>query len=1039
MNDAERLLLDHAPDGIFWTRRDGSFEYVNQAAAAMLGYSREALLNLRIFDIDTAMDAQLWDAHWKSTAPRESVTLERRHRRADGTDFPVEVIVRHLQQNGVAVHFSFVRDLTQQQHLEAARRSRNQYLQALFVDSPMPQFIVDPESMTLTDANRAAHAFYGYAELRGMALSRINTLSPEQIRQEMERARIGAQGFFCFRHRMANGEIRPVHVFSGPIEHDGRQLLHSTIEDVSAIQEAREALEGYRDLVERLPIGVYRATLGGDGVFLSVNPAMCAIFDADSETELVGHRAAEFYARPEQRAEFSQRVQTAGEARREIVEARTCTGRPIWIALSSRTTTLDEGSTIIEGAVEDITDLHQTQQKLEQAFAQFAHAVGAAPIPIILFRADGRIEEINRAWLDLTGYRREEIPTVQEWTRLAYGERQAAVLDGIARLRQIHGLVEEGDFEIRCKDGSTRIWAFRSAPLEPDDSPDRLLISTATDITGARASEARMRQAEAVIESANEGITITGPDRSIERVNPAFTRITGYAESEVLGKNPRILSSGRQDASFYRRMWNSIDQRGHWQGEIWNRRKNGEIYPEWLSISAVHDTDGRLVNYAAVFTNLTELKASETRLDYLQRKDVLTGLDNRTMFLRQIDLAIKSPAHSRNPLTVLLCGVDRFQRINASLGYPAGDRVLRRIGQRLSRISGTHRIARVAGDQFALLLRSTQADKTTRRALGAIQNSVARDIKLAQLPPIPISISIGIARHPNDGDTAETLLGNAETAMVRAKLERRGGSAFFSPEENQNAHRLLLLETDLRRAIEARELTVFYQPIVRLRDRRIVGAEALARWHSAARGHVPPDVFIPLAEETGLIWPLTQILLERAAVEALQMRQRFGSEFRLAFNFSALQLDDPGFAEQVFARLAAAGLPRDAFEMELTESTMMSQDKRASEMLVQLRNGGIRLSIDDFGTGFSSLAYLHQLKAHSLKIDQRFIAQLGDDPAGEQITESIIAMAHALGMQVIAEGVETELQRDRLDALNCEYAQGYLFSPPRPFDEFMQL
>jgi len=294
--------------------------------------------------------------------------------------------------------------------------------------------------------------------------------------------------------------------------------------------------------------------------------------------------------------------------RRVFVEARTCKARPIWIVLSSRITTLEDGSTIIEGAIEDVTDLHRAQTDLERAYMQFAHAVDAAPIPIMLHRADDRIEAVNQVWLKLTGYQREELNTIDDWTRLAYGDRQKDVLQVISRLRQAEAPSEEGEFTIRCKDGSMRIWSFRSAPLETEINSTRLLISTAIDVTEARASEARTRQAEAVIDSANEGITITGPDRNIERVNPAFTRITGYAEPEVLGKNPRILSSGRQDASFYRVMWDSIDRRGHWQGEIWNRRKNGEIYPEWLSISAVLNPDGELVNYAAVFTDLTEIK-----------------------------------------------------------------------------------------------------------------------------------------------------------------------------------------------------------------------------------------------------------------------------------------------------------------------------------------------------------------------------------------------------------------------------------------------
>jgi len=246
----ERLLLDHAPYGIFWTRRDGSFAYVNPAAATMLGYSHEELQRLRIFDIDTQMDAQLWEQYWQQASAHDSVTLERGHRRADGTELTVEVHVRHLKHEDQPVHFSFVRDLSERNRLEAAQQSRNQYLQALFVDAPLPQFIVDPESMTLVDANKAAHAYYGYPELRGMALNRINILPPEQLREEMQQARNGKRNFFRFQHRLANGEVRPVHVYSGPIEQEGRQLLHSTIEDVTAVHEAQTRLESHRDLIE---------------------------------------------------------------------------------------------------------------------------------------------------------------------------------------------------------------------------------------------------------------------------------------------------------------------------------------------------------------------------------------------------------------------------------------------------------------------------------------------------------------------------------------------------------------------------------------------------------------------------------------------------------------------------------------------------------------------------------------------------------------------------------------------------------------------
>lgn len=548
-------------------RGAGSFVWVNQGACVMLGYTREELLALDIFAVDADVTAAFWKSNWSELSTLESFTLERQHRRRDGSLLPVEVNICHLDVRGEAAHFSFVRDLTGQKSAEELQRSYTQYMTALFENSPMPQLIINPDNMQIIDANSAAETFYGHEPLKGQSMSTINTLSAGEIRLEMKAASQRKRQFFRFRHRLASGEIRDVHVYAGPIEHDGRCLLHSSIEDMTQIYAFQRELEGYRDQLG-LPIGVYTSTPSAAGIITSANNAMCEILEVESRAELLGRQASDFHPNASARKQLSEQVLEIGELRKVECELVTAKGRRIWASLSVRRIETTDGNVFFEGALQDITDKERAEQERETAFARLHNALYAAPIPIMLHRADGAVEEVNTAWCRLSGYRKEDLTTVDDWTRLAYRERAPAVQGHIQRLQNESGAVEEGDYTIHCKDGSTRIWAFYSSALESPERPDGLLISMAIDVTEEREKQQQARQAEAIVQSAAEGITVTGPDRNIQRVNPAFTRITGYTMAEVIGKNPNVLSSGRQNPAFYQRMWHQIDQLGHWHEDL---------------------------------------------------------------------------------------------------------------------------------------------------------------------------------------------------------------------------------------------------------------------------------------------------------------------------------------------------------------------------------------------------------------------------------------------------------------------------------------
>ncbi|MCD2519203.1 EAL domain-containing protein [Massilia sp. G4R7] len=554
-----------------------------------------------------------------------------------------------------------------------------------------------------------------------------------------------------------------------------------------------------------------------------------------------------------------------------------------------------------------------------------------------------------------------------------------------------------------------------------------------------RDSEHRLELARQVFDSTQEGILMTDADANIVAVNPAFEQITGYRESEVMGLNPRILCSGRHDASFYRDMWNCLESDGQWRGEIWNRRKNGEIYPERTSISAVRDECGKLTAYVSVSTDLSALKAAHHQLDFLANHDALTLLPNRSLFNDRLQQAIAAARQGDGELALLLFNVDRLSRINDSLGHAAGDAVLVEVAERVSRIAGpTDTLARLSGDEFVLLLTNCHDNEDIILAARRLIDAIAQPHTVGG-HDVVVTGSVGIAIFPRDGGAPGDLLKAADAALGDMKKSGRNGFRFFKGEMNAEALRWLALETRLRRAIERGELALHYQPQISRIDGSVVGMEALLRWRSEEIGVVSPGDFIPLAEDTGLIHPIGEWVIRQACFQNKAWQNAGLPPVKVAVNVSATQFKAGSVSGMVAKALLDSGLAPRYLEVELTESVMLGDSAAAEAQMAELRAMGISLSLDDFGTGYSSLGYLSRFPLDKLKIDQTFVRNITTEQRSAAIAQATIALAQGLSLSVVAEGVETTGQRDFLGLIGCDVMQGYLYSRPVPAHEMAQL
>ncbi|HCY88474.1 MAG TPA: diguanylate cyclase [Desulfobacteraceae bacterium] len=548
-------------------------------------------------------------------------------------------------------------------------------------------------------------------------------------------------------------------------------------------------------------------------------------------------------------------------------------------------------------------------------------------------------------------------------------------------------------------------------------------------------AENQLKLFEKVFENTSEGICITDDQGTIKAVNNAFTRITGYGADEVLGENPRILRSDRHDPKFYEQMWASLIKDGYWSGEIWNRKKSGEAYPELLSISSIRET-GTTDKYIAVFHDISEMKLKEHQIEHLAYHDPLTNLPNRSLLKDRLVQAISDARRSGEMIQILFLDLDNFKNVNDTVGHAKGDELLKETARRLEGIvRDGDTVSRLGGDEFIIMIPHMHQTGEMLAMVERIQSVFDTPFELGG-QRFHVTGSIGMAVYPLDGTNEDSLIKNADLAMYQTKNTGKNHYSVFEPQMASKISERVRMEADLREGIKANEFQVYFQPRIDAATGQPKGMEALARWIKKDGSLVPPNEFIPLAEESGLIIPFGEQIFDKSVTQALDIRSRTGIDLKLSVNVSPRQFEDPNFESMIKEILDRTGFPGDRLEIEITESILVKDINRATKRLKSLARLGITTAIDDFGTGYSSLAYIKRLPISVLKIDKTFVDNLPHDKEDMVIVETTILMANKLNLLLVAEGVETREQLDVLSRMGSMEIQGYLFSPPLPKDKF---
>ncbi len=676
--------------------------------------------------------------------------------------------------------------------------------------------------------------------------------------------------------------------------------------------------------------------------------------------------------------------------------------------------------------------LREAQGQLAISRDRYADLYEHAPVGYFTLNVDGLIGQINLAATVLLGMERRHLLS-RNFNSLVTPQDQLRWRQQFADMKNQGG---KGRLELSLwRNDDTVLHAQLDWVVQRDDKGAMAIWVALTDITARRQAETELRIA-AVAFSSENGIMITDSSHVILRVNPAFTKLTGYSAEDVVGKTPAILRSGRQDAAFYQKMWDELRVNGFWQGEVWDKRKNGDVYPELLTITAVYSADNELTHYVGSFADISESKAAAAEIHRLAYYDVLTKLPNRRLLQDRLDQAIATAARSQQYGAVFFIDLDHFKQLNDSRGHDVGDLLLTAVSQRLLdavRLNDT--VARQGGDEFVILM-SELGDTAEGAAQQASQLGEKLRISLAE--PFDLNgveyyckTSIGVSLFQGH-DTAITLLKHADLALYQAKDKGRDRLQFFDPRMQAELEQRGLMEADLRLAVPLGQLRLYYQSQVNA-ARVVVGVEALLRWEHPHYGLLQPDDFIPLAEDTGLILPLGRWVLDAACAQLKAWeRDPHKRHLQLAVNVSARQFRQPDFVAQIRAVLQGYGINPTRLKLELTESMVLEDVADAIKKMQAVKQMGVQFSMDDFGIGYSSLSYLAQLPLDQIKIDKSFVCNLPGVAKDETIARAIINMGLGLNLNVIAEGVETEFQCQFLAAHGCQAYQGFLFGHPVP-------
>jgi diguanylate cyclase (GGDEF)-like protein/PAS domain S-box-containing protein len=852
----------------------------------------------------------------------------------------------------------------------------------------------------------------GYARADVIGRNFETMLHPEdkaRVAEILARTLSGESVEFEFRARKKDGRYGWYQVTHRPIlGAAGRPaVIHCIARDTTAHKQSQQAREErgdqYRQLLE-----------ASQAIKLIIDPATAAIVDANraaaafyglSRSELLTRKITDFIPdRPEALLELLTGTQN-GRPPFVQVEQKTSADqvRVVRMYVGSLET---DGQRLVLAIVFDVTE-HLRAEEQVSILAKFADE---NPNPMLRLSLDGEILYANPAASALAQVWQRDVGQMLSHTML---ERE--------RSRLARG--QSGQVELAVGE---RVYVFMLVPVSDSDS----LYVFGRDITAQKRHEEQLLLLASVFANSIQGIYITSPEGYIERVNPAFTAISGYTAKEVIGRNPRLFNSGQHDQSFYEEMWATVRTQGRWEGETWNRRKNGEAYPAWLSITAIKDHRDRITHFLAIFHDITDIKHGEEQLKHQANHDALTGLPNRQLFNDRLERALAHARRNRLKLALLFLDLDNFKSINDSLGHHMGDVFLQEVARRLKgccRAEDT--VARLGGDEFIIILPEVKNEQGTVHMAQRIIQSFLRPVHLGEQELFP-SASIGITMFPADGEDVATLVKNADMAMYKAKEQGRNTHVMYTEAMNREVVRRLALETSLRRALEQEEFRVYYQPKINIQSGAISGMEALVRWQRTEQDLVLPGEFIPVAEETGLIFLLGEWVLRTACRQTRLWHDQGFADLSISVNLSAKQFQDENLGLLVKRGLKESGLSPGHLNLEITEHIVMMDTQISGRIMAELKNMGVNISIDDFGTGYSSLRYLKRFPLMELKIDKSFIRDLPDHPDDVTIVKAILSLAHSLNLRVVAEGVESVQQFRFMRSHGCDEMQGFLYSPP---------
>jgi diguanylate cyclase (GGDEF)-like protein/PAS domain S-box-containing protein len=1057
------LLTESSPDAIF-IGTEGRFAYVNPAARRLFGaHSPEQLLGQPVIE-------RIHPDHRGVVAERirrldedgeNAPLLEEIYLRLDGTPVEVEVSAVPFRYAGTDGALVFVRDISSRKRAEKDLLASETRFRQMFEHNDAVMLLIEPQSGAIEDANAAASRFYGYSidTLRSMKIDQINLLSPEQVAAERARAARQECNYFVFPHRLASGDVRLVEVHVSLFAAGERLLLLSIIHDVTARRQAEIELERNQQLLRSIIDNSAAVIFVKDlhGRYLMVNRRYSELFHVSDE-EMRGRSDHDLFAADVADAVLAadRQVLSSGAAQEfeEVVPQED--GPHTYLAL--KFPLFDSGghpyavcgiATDIserKGAEAEILALNQSlEQRVDARTRELTQAVEAlaererefrglannVPDNIVRYSLDGRLLYLNRTLertlgvsaADVVGKTAREIAPDGRYDALAAAVLQVGASGDNVELEQV----------VPGPDGKPRYHLIRIVAEPGPDGRPASVLAVGRDLTEQKLAEEELRLAASVFHNSAEGVLVTDASGCIVSVNPAFTDITGYSEAEAIGKKPSLLRSDRQGVEFYRAMWHALTHDGRWQGEIWNRKKSGEAYLEWLTINRIDDSVGTPVRYVSVFHDITEMRRKDERIHHLAFHDALTGLPNRTLIHDRLQHALDRAQRQQGRLSVTFIDLDRFKGVNDALGHDIGDLLLQEVARRIQgRLRAADTVARLGGDEFVVLMEELGEAEHCASLAQELIAVIAQPMQLRGYT-VEIGASLGTAFYPEDGSDPLELMKRADTAMYAAKAAGRNTYRFFQQEMLDRTSQRLTLEMDLRRAIANHDLELHYQPRVALATTEPQGVEALVRWRHPIRGLLPPNEFIPLAEESGLILDVGAWVLNEACRQAAAW-QAGGRSVRIAVNVSARQLEAGDLVERIADLTRLHGIAPADLEIELTESAVMANPEHAAGLFARLRALGVTVAVDDFGTGYSSLAYLRRLPIDILKIDRSFVMAADRDEDDAQIVKTILALGQTLKLTVVAEGIETQGQADLLRALGCDQAQGYLFSRPLPAD-----